>query len=163
MEIRIRSATADDWSAYRQIRLRMLAEAPEAYGSRHADEARFGEARWRGRAANPLLRLAYTDAGLVGTATGLVQRDGDVTVVAMYVAPEARGRGVAERLLDVLAAAARERGAQRLTLHVTGGNRAAARCYARYGFRPTGRSRPMERDQELVEVELAYGLAQADG
>lgn len=163
METRIRLATADDWSAYRQIRLRMLAEAPDAYGSRHADEVRFAEARWRERAANPLLVLAYADAGLVGTATGLARPDDDVMVVAMYVAPEARGQGIAERLLDALAAAARERGAHRLTLHVTGGNRSATHCYTRYGFTSTGRSWPMERDPELVEIELALALASASG
>lgn len=162
METRIRSATADDWSEYRQIRLRMLAEAPDAYGSRHADEVRFDEARWREWAANPLLSLAYADAGLVGTATGLAQPDGDVAVVAMYVVPDARGQGVAERLLDALAVAARERGARRLTLHVTGDNRAATRCYTRYGFTRTGRSWPMERDPELTEIELALELRPGD-
>lgn len=158
METRIRPATADDWTAYREIRLRMLAQAPRAYGSRHAEEVRFDETRWRERAANPLLLLAYADDRLVGTATGLIQPDGEVAVVAMFVEPEARGQGVADRLLDRLAAAGRERGARRLTLHVTGGNRAATRCYTRYGFTRTGRRWPMERNPELVEIEMALEL-----
>ena len=163
METRVRPATADDWAAYREIRLRMLAEAPDAYGSTHAREAAFDEARWRERAGNPLLRLAYADAALVGTATGLAQPDGMVLVIAMYVAPDVRGQGVAGQLLDALAAAARERGARRLTLQVTRGNRAATRCYTRYGFRRTGRSWPMERDPEVVETELAYALERSAG
>lgn len=76
----------------------------------------------------------------------------------MYVDPGHRGQGCAERLLDATAAAARERQARRLVLHVTEGNQAASRCYTRYGFGPTGRHWPMERDPELVEIELALDL-----
>jgi hypothetical protein len=43
-------------------------------------------------------------------------------------------------------------------LRVTRGNRAASRCYTRYGFRPTGRAWPMERNPELFEVELGLAL-----
>ena len=159
MEFDVRTGNPDDWQVYRDIRLRMLQEAPDAYGSSYAYEAGFAESVWRQRAGNQMLFLA-TDRGvaLVGTATGLEGRDGTVDVVAMYVAPEARGQGCAVLLLDAVAAAARERGARRLVLLVTAGNRAASRCYTRYGFLPTGRAWPMERKPELTEVELALAL-----
>lgn len=169
VELRIRPGTADDWATYREIRLRMLAEAPRAYGSPYAHEAAFDEARWRQRAGNPMLVLAYADevdepgGRLVGTATGLAEPGGDVMVVAMYVDPDVRGRGCAEQLLDAVAALARARAAARLVLHVTTGNRAATRCYTRYGFTRTGRSWPMERDPELIEIELALVLEPASG
>ncbi len=161
MEFRIRGGQPDDWPVYREIRLRMLAESPDAYGSSHAHEAVFTESTWRERAANPMLFLAVNQNDeVVGTATGLPTQPGTVDVVAMYVAPDARGRGCAGRLLGAVAAAAPEHGAQRLVLRVTRGNRAASRCYTRYGFRPTGRSWPMERKPELTEVELELPLDQ---
>jgi ribosomal protein S18 acetylase RimI-like enzyme len=164
MEFRVRSGTEEDWSAYREIRLRMLAESPDAYGSSYAFEARFPEERWRERAANPLNVLAYApDGRLAGTATGLPAADRTVDVVAMYVDPQYRGQGCAERLLDAVTAAARERNARRLVLHVTMGNEAASRCYTRYGFAPTGRSWPMARNPELTEVELALELTPSAG
>lgn len=164
MEFRIRRGTAEDWAAYREIRLRMLTESPDAYASSHAFEARFPEERWRERAANPLHFLAYApDGRLAGTATGLPAPDRTVDVVAMYVDPGYRGQGGAEQLLDAVAAAARERGARRLVIHVTGDNVVANRCYARYGFVPTGRSWPMERNPELVEIELALDLTPGAG
>lgn len=46
---------------------------------------------------------------------------------------------------------------------MTGGNRAATRCYTRYGFTRTGRSWPMERDPGLIEIEMALALAPAGG
>ena len=159
MTFRIRSGTPDDWSAYREIRLRMLAASPDAYGSSYSFEARFPEERWRERLTNPMLFLAYApDGRLAGTATGLPAADRTVDVVAMYVDPGYRGRGCAELLLDATAAAARERQARRLVLHVTAGNEAASRCYARYGFRPTGRRWPMARNPELIEIEMALEL-----
>ena len=159
MEFRIHRGTADDWASYRKIRLQMLTEAPDAYASSYAFEARFPEERWRERAANPLHFLAYApNARLAGTIAGLPAADRTVDVVAMYVDPAYRGQGCAERLLDAVATAARERGARRLVLHVTAGNEAADRCYTRYGFVPTGRSWPMPRNPELTEVELALDL-----
>jgi ribosomal protein S18 acetylase RimI-like enzyme len=159
MKFRIHHGTAENWSAYREIRLQMLTESPDAYASSYAFEARFPEERWRDRAANPLTFLAYApDGKLAGTATGLPAADRTVDVVAMYIAPAYRGQGCAEQLLDVVAAAARERGARRLVLHVTAHNEAAKRAYARYGFVPTGRSWPMERNPELTEEELAFDL-----
>ena len=159
MEFDIRTGKPDDWPVYRDIRLRMLQEAPDAYGSSYAFEAGFAESVWRQRAGNPMLFLARDQrAEVVGTATGLEGRHGTVDVVAMYVAPEARGQGCAVLLLDAVAAAARERGARRLVLLVTAGNLAASRCYTRYGFLPTGRAWPMERKPELTEVELSLAL-----
>ena len=159
MQLRIRRGEPDDWPVYRDIRLRMLQEAPDAYGSSYAVEAGFPESLWRQRVGNPLLFLAVDERDeVVGTATGLPETDGAVQVVAMYVAPEARGQGCAGRLLDAVAAAARRRGANRLVLHGTAGNRAATRRYTRYGFSRTGRAWPMERKPELTEVELALAL-----
>ena len=164
MEFRVRRGSADDWAVYREIRLRMLSETPDAYASSYAFEARIPEERWRDRANNPLLFLAHApDARLAGTATGLPAADRTVDVVAMYVDPAYRGEGCAEQLLDAVAAAARDRGARRLVLHVTAGNEAANRCYARYGFAETGRSWPMERNPELIEVELAFDLTPGAG
>jgi GNAT superfamily N-acetyltransferase len=159
MTFDIRGGTPDDWRVYRDIRLRMLREAPDAYASSYAVEAALPKSRWRQRLDNPMLFLASDQrAQVIGTVTGLERPPGTVDVVAMYVAPEARGQGCAGQLLDAVAAAARERGAHRLTLCVTADNRAAHRSYTRYGFRPTGRAWPMERRPELTEVELALSL-----
>jgi GNAT superfamily N-acetyltransferase len=49
------------------------------------------------------------DQVLVGTATGMRAGDGDTLVVGMYVAPEARGQGCAQLLLDAIADLASQR------------------------------------------------------
>ena len=159
MTFTITRATEADWSAYKQIRLRSLLEAPEAYGSSHERELGLTEDEWRARAASGRLILARDDEyGVVGTAAGLLGEDGHLDLVGMFVAAEVRGRGCAELLLDAVVAVAREDGATRVVLRVTDGNAAAARLYTRYGFTETGHRWPMEREPSLTEIELAYPL-----
>jgi GNAT superfamily N-acetyltransferase len=69
----------------------------------------------------------------------------------MFVDPRWRGTGVARGLLDAVSAAARERGALRLTLQTEDDNEAALRLYERYGFGPVTGLR-----------HLTLGLAPAD-
>jgi ribosomal protein S18 acetylase RimI-like enzyme len=98
------------------------------------------------------------DQVLVGTATGMRTGDGDTLVVGMYVAPEARGQGCAQRLLDAIADLASHRQDRRLVLEVSESNLRAASCYRSYGFVETGRRRAMERDPTIIEIELGYLL-----
>ena len=153
-------AAESDWAAYRQIRLRALREAPEAYSSTYDQERTLGEEIWRQRVAARRTHLARDAAGtLIGIATGLPGEDNNAyEVVAMFVAPEARGQGCARQLLDAIADRARAAGADRLLLHVTDINEPARRCYTRYGFTATGRHWPMEREPGLTEIEMALPL-----
>lgn len=79
--------------------------------------------------------------------------------------PEARGRGAARAVMDLLLAAAREDGLELLTLDVRGNNHGAQALYAGLGFAVTGR-RPDaiavgdERfDQVLMHLDLRRGTA----
>ena len=44
--VTVRRLVADDWQAYRAIRLAMLDESPAAFGSTHAEAASFDEQLW---------------------------------------------------------------------------------------------------------------------
>lgn len=57
-----------------------------------------------------------------------------VNVHDVAVVPSHRGRGVGEKMLQLVAQIARERGACKLTLEVLPGNTGAARLYQRIGF-----------------------------
>jgi GNAT superfamily N-acetyltransferase len=54
----------------------------------------------------------------------------------LFVDPQWRRTGVARALLDAVRAAARQRGALRLTIQTEDDNEAGLRLYERYGFRP---------------------------
>jgi GNAT superfamily N-acetyltransferase len=159
MTLIIRRAEPSDWEAYRSIRLRSLFEEPDAYEAAYEDEATFEPDRWRQRLATATSFLAFdNDQALIGTATGLWIGDGDMLVVGMYVAPEARGRGCAHGLLDAIADLAIRRQSKRLVLEVVDSNSRAARSYRSYGFVETGRRRLLNRDSSITEIEFVYPL-----
>ena len=144
--VTVRPLSAGEWSLYRALRLRSLADAPAAFGSTLAAEQERKDEDWAWR-----LRLAADSgrdrplvAGIGGIAAGLAWAKCDtddpqlVNLFQMWVAPECRGRGVAAALLDEALAWARARGARTMQLGVMCGNDGARRLYERAGFRDVG-------------------------
>ena len=127
-----------DWESFRAVRLASLSESPSAFGSRHADWVDAPAEQWRSRLTQvPLTLLAQEARDVVGVVSG--QRVGErwVELISMWVAPAARGTGVAGRLIaEVVAWAA---GQGRATyLMVRSDNVRARRSYERAGFVDTG-------------------------
>ena len=158
MGVIVRRAEVDDWQVCRDIRLRALREEPQAYESTLEDEQHLSEQQWRDRLVRASTFLAVDHENVVGMAVALPQDDGDVMIVAMYVAPDARGRGIAARLIDEIRQTAVWRGSSRLVLDVADGNAAAERSYRRYGFVPIGQRVRMRRKPSVFQTRLAYWL-----
>jgi ribosomal protein S18 acetylase RimI-like enzyme len=108
-------------------------------------------------AGHGLTLLAWVDTAPVG----LIMLDGHsdsplflhrrwAELLALYVAPEGQGCGVADTLLDAGLAWAHECGFERVQLYVTATNVRAKRFYARAGFRPV---------QEIWRRELGIATA----
>jgi GNAT superfamily N-acetyltransferase len=170
--IRIRRFTAREWPAYRALRLRSLADAPKAFGSSYAAEEAWAHALWMARltAAEvsgrdcPLVAEA-TDAGADGVMLGLLwaKCDADdagiVNLFQMWVAPEARGRGVAAALLDEAVTWARSIQARIVQLGVVRSNVPAIQLYVRKGFRDVGDPEPIRPGSALLEQTMHLSLA----
>ncbi|MGC5288704.1 GNAT family N-acetyltransferase [Micromonospora sp. DT231] len=153
--IEIRVLTPDDWPTWRDLRLAALTEAPGAFGSRLADWQGDGdrEQRWRDRLSIPGARdlVAVLDRRPVGMASGVPTEDPLVLeLISMWVHPNARGRGVGDRLVDEVACWARQRGADRLRLSVMPDNAAAKALYRRAGFQLTDEQGTLTPDGEQV-------------
>lgn len=140
----VRVLRADEWRTWREIRLRSLADAPEAFGSTLAREQAFTEDDWVRRVTGVSV-LATVDGVPAALGGGFRVRDGWMQVVAMWTDPAYRRRGLAVQVLDVVVAAARAEG-RRLVLDVAQGNSAARTAYERYGFVATGESEPIRPD-----------------
>ena len=76
-------------------------------------------------------------------------------VNAIYLAPEAWGRGLGSRLLEGAAADLRARGFAPLILWVIEANVRGRRFYERAGWRPDGARQPIDFDGVLVD-EVRY-------
>jgi ribosomal protein S18 acetylase RimI-like enzyme len=140
--LRIRRLTPADAAAYQAIRLRAVKEHPKAFLVSHAEERKHSLAEVRrrlGPGVNSILG-AFLGSTLVGTI-GVVRESYAKTrhkglIWGMYVAPDARARGLGRRLLD---AAFRRfsamRGVEQVTLAVATTNTAARSLYLSAGFR----------------------------
>ncbi|MCF3102210.1 GNAT family N-acetyltransferase [Streptomyces roseoverticillatus] len=141
--INIRTLSPDDWPLWRELRLAALAEAPYAFGSRLADWQGDGdrEERWRARLALPgsFNLIAERGAKPVGMVSGIPGPNaGTVELISLWVAANARGRGVGECLVQAVEQWATGMGTERLHLAVMPGNEHAFALYRRLGLRDTG-------------------------
>jgi GNAT superfamily N-acetyltransferase len=156
--IEVRRLSPDDWEVRREVRLAALRESPDAFMSSYEAEAGLTEAQWRERIARCAILVGWLDGRPVGTAAGWAQPDGTPELFSMWVAPEARGTGVADALVRGVIEWARAEGHDRLTLWVMRGNAVASRFYARHGFVPVAGFEPPPdhpcHDEDFLELRL---------
>ncbi|HEX3823258.1 MAG TPA: GNAT family N-acetyltransferase [Mycobacteriales bacterium] len=145
----IRRLTETDWVLLREVRLASLAESPAAFGSTYARELEFDEAEWRQRAASSGWYVAADAEEILGIVAGYHDDSSPPDqrhLVAMWVAPEARGSGVAAELVEAVVTWARGDGASEVTLGVADGNERARALYLNCGFAATGARFPLHSD-----------------
>jgi ribosomal protein S18 acetylase RimI-like enzyme len=164
----IRRLGRNDGALLREVRLRALRDAPYAYSSWFAREAEFADEVWDDR-------VAQSDAGLaaavfvaveaersVGMAGGYVHQDEPrtVTLWGSWVDPAARRGGIGRGLVEAVAAWARERGADQMTLRVTDTKATlpAVSLYRRLGFVETGEQEALGSHPSLVTVVMSRSL-----
>jgi ribosomal protein S18 acetylase RimI-like enzyme len=159
--LELRALTPDDWPVWRTLRLRALAEAPYAFGSKLADWQGDGdrERRWRERLELPGSHnvVALEDGVPAGMASGIPHDRAAVQLISMWVAPEARGRGVAEALVRDVERWACAAGAHRFVLDVVASNARAIAFYRRLGFADRG-PLPRADDDEPLELRMEKRL-----
>lgn len=134
----VRAVAPDDWWQWRDVRMRALADAPEAFGSSLAEWEAADERRWRQRLADvPFNVIAVSDGLPVGQASSTTaDEDGCVELISMWVAPEARGTGAARALIDAVTEWARRVDAVGVRLSVRRENERAIRVYLGADFIP---------------------------
>ncbi len=161
-EINVRRLAEADWEEYRQTRLRALAESPEAFAASVDEETDYPEERWRDRMRRSQRLLAERDGQAMGVASVGSENTRDDSVgelFGLWVSPDARGSGVARRLLEAAARTARETEMKHLVYWVGSDNGRAVAFASSFGFRPTDNRRPMELRGGDVDEEEATELA----
>jgi ribosomal protein S18 acetylase RimI-like enzyme len=162
----VRRLGASEWPLLRAVRLRALADAPDAFGSTFDAEAGRSDEWWAASASNLAWFVATAGAGgddQVGLVAGLPpgEEPDSRSVISMWVAATHRGRGVAVALLDAVERWARADGATALCLRVSDRNARAQRFYARQGFAPTGEREPLHSDPTANALGMRRDLRPA--
>ncbi|MFJ8621645.1 GNAT family N-acetyltransferase [Kitasatospora sp. NPDC093550] len=155
--VTLRTLTTADWPLWRDLRLAALTDAPHAFRYGLAEWHDGGEQRWHARLHLPGAHhvaafLAEEPVGLVGGLRG--SPDGVRELRSLWVAPQARGRGVADLLIEEVERWARSTGGTALHLAVLPANAPALALYRRHGFTPVTPVTP------AASVEPAAGAAE---
>jgi ribosomal protein S18 acetylase RimI-like enzyme len=140
------------------LRLAALRGDPEGFGSTVEREEARPEGFWRawveGSVVGREQRTFVLVAGDAWVGMAMVrvwpERPDEAELLSMYVAPEHRGGGGAERLCDACAEWSAARGVKMVVLAVYTNNGRARRAYERCGFSVAGPT-----DGELVRMERA--------
>ena len=161
------------WREAKQLRLEALLAEPSAFASSYEDELAFPDEVWIARLTSAYERdgnmtlFAEVEGELVGMAgagwSSKAKLRHVAAVYGVYVSPEIRGRGIAERLIDRLLHELRSIGQiEKVTLMVNTEALAAIRLYEKLGFAIVGTAHREEkvdgRYYDLHYMELHFRL-----
>ena len=142
--ISIRPTREEDAAAYRELRLEALRTHPEAFGAAYEESLARPIERWQQNVrdgAGSDLGITYVAeaAGRLIGMTGIYRDDSAkmrhrATIWGVYMRPDWRGAGIADRLIAACLGWARQQQLRLVTLSVVTTNAAAIGRYVRCGF-----------------------------
>jgi GNAT superfamily N-acetyltransferase len=150
----------DEGARLREVRLRALGDSPDAFGSSYGREVEFSPEKWTERLENPDSRywVATRDGADAGLVCMMLEEHAHAHLLAMWVAPEARGVGTGSRLVDAAVEWARDAGAEEVGLWAVDRNHAARALYTRKGFTPSGKVMALPSNPALMESHYVLSL-----
>jgi GNAT superfamily N-acetyltransferase len=165
--VEIRRIRPDEWRELRDLRLRALQDAPDAFGSTYEEESGSVDAQWvewameaaEGGSSFGVVTVD-DDARWIGMAVGAPHLDhpGEAGLFAMWVDPPARGAGIGRALVENIVRWASSNGFPVLRLRVTRSNDAAVRLYLRCGFADEGQRMPLREGSDVVTMSMTMDL-----
>ena len=158
----VRAVGTADAVPLRALRVRALAESPDAFGATVADELKLtpddcAQLIGRCQVADELaIYVALAGEAWVGMGGGrwFDRERGVAQLWGMWVDPAVRGRRLGERLVVAVRAWAADHGARFLRLGVASPPGDVIAFYERLGFVRTGEIRPLRRDPSRQAVYL---------
>lgn len=141
----IKKLSPQDAEVYFQIRLEALQTNPEAFSSSYEEEKKQTADKYKDRfqGDNSFTFGAFEESKLIGVITLLTEKTLKLrhraTIVAMYVTPSMRGKGIAKKLMNEAINKARTfKGIEQIHLTVVSSNSSAIRLYSSLGFEAYG-------------------------
>lgn len=168
MAIEVKPLLPHEWPTLKQVRLRALADSPDAFSTTLAQAEAYSDDDWRTRAGRfaigppAAMRIAYMDGMPCGmmscypAESASTEQAAELT--AVWVDPAARGRGVADALVASIVDWARAQGFALLQAWVVEDNPRAIAFYEKVGFAETGLREPVEPGSPHSMVLLAQRL-----
>jgi GNAT superfamily N-acetyltransferase len=157
--ITVRAVRAGEGPRLRELRMRAMADAADAFGSTPEDESSQPEEHWSelaGGGEEVGIYVAIDGESWIGMAAGrwFARERGVVQLWGMWVEPARRGQRIGERLVAAVRDWATTHEARFIRLGVVDGSPAIP-LYERLGFVLTGETKPLVRDPSVLAIYMA--------
>jgi L-amino acid N-acyltransferase YncA len=166
----IRLAETKDWQTIRDVMLKMLADAPHAFGETLVEAESREMQEWQQlveHLTNTPYACAYIakdhqgECGFVLGDTTLPQLPpGAVIAARLWVAPRQRGRGLGRKLMDVVTRWAEEQGMDQICVGIKDTNLGVMKFFEHLGYHDTGIRKQVSDDSPRHLILMARKLEQ---
>ena len=162
MTIKINNLTTADWQRFKKIRLLSLQNSPDAFGSTYVEVVSRPDSSWIAQISELPTFIGSINGVDLGVIRLAVDQDNpsDCWLLLMWVGPQARGRGLGDKLVVALVEWAKNNDFKRVLLDVGDYNTHAIGLYTRNGFKPSGvtGNLPAPRD-DVKELQMELVLS----
>jgi len=142
----------EDWKRLKKLRLDALKDSPDAFGSTLESALRYNDSDWESSIGKLTTFVAVQD----GLDRGMLRCAPDksnpssIFLISMWVAPAARRKGLAEKLIEVSAQWAQSAGYEKFILDVADNNISAIKLYSKLLFEPNGETGTLPSPREHI-------------
>ena len=151
----------------REVRLRALRSDPDSFAASYDQASSRDDRIWEDIAVgaasgdDETIFVIEADGGFAGMVGAFARDDEPATrnLYGMWVAPEVRGSGLGEGLVDAIIEWSRTVGAEEVKLWVVESNTPAVRLYEKTGFIPTGEAQPLPSNPKLTDTRMSRSIA----
>jgi len=142
----------EDWMRLKKLRLAALSDSPDAFGSTLDGALGYSDSDWENGIHDLTTFVAVVDEVDQGMLRCVPDKDdpSSMFLISMWIAPEARGSGLAEKLIQITVEWARSKSYKQLLLDVADNNNAAIKLYSKLLFEPNGETGTLPFPREHI-------------
>lgn len=159
MSIVIKKLTREDWKTFKELRLQMLTDEPQAFTTTLAQVSAYTREEWKKRVAGEhvAVLVIFVDGKPVGM-DGLVYKEHEkeaVTIWGMFVKKEFRERGLGTKLMRAIEKEIRkDKSIKTIKICVMACQIPAWKLYKKQGFTEIGRDHGKKEFLNVVYDEI---------
>jgi len=137
MNSTIKKLTRDDWKVYKELRLQMLSEEPQAYSQTLEELSERSNDEWKEKTASNVMSILaiWIDGKLAGMNGLFYENKETVAIWGMFIRKPHRRKGLGKKLMEAIEKELKNDAAvKKLRVYITPSQVPAWQLYVKLGF-----------------------------